>query len=164
LTRHLDAEQVSRWLSVPRDKRFIPVQNKIEQYIPNNAMAKLPEELRKELLQFTNVLRTKHGYAPAKTVSGWIIEYNVGDGYPFHLDQPRREAHKTGGDYLALVTLLSDPKDFTGGELVFDSLGGAVKIEFPAAGWAAFYDGRTQQHALTCIKSGKRVAIVSWSS
>lgn len=88
-----------------------------------------------------------------------ISKYNSGKYYGWHVDSPIMGNPPIRTD-LAMTIFLSDPATYEGGELVIQSDTGTVNFK-PAKGDAVLYPCQ-YLHCVNEIKSGERVAAVTW--
>ena len=93
-----------------------------------------------------------------KTVYPFIIsKYTAGKYYGWHVDSPVMEHMRTD---LAMTIFLSDPATYDGGELMIQTGAGTTTFK-PAKGDAILYPCQFV-HCVNEIKSGERVAAVTW--
>lgn len=88
-----------------------------------------------------------------------ISKYSTGKYYGWHVDSPIMGNPPIRTD-LAMTIFLSDPATYEGGELVIQSDTGTVNFK-PAKGDAVLYPCQ-YLHCVNEIKSGERVAAVTW--
>lgn len=88
-----------------------------------------------------------------------ISKYSVGKYYGWHVDSPLMGNPPIRTD-LAMTIFLSSPSTYVGGELVIQSDSGTASFK-PAKGDAVLYPCQ-YLHCVNEIKSGKRVAAVTW--
>lgn len=88
-----------------------------------------------------------------------ISKYTAGKYYGWHVDSPVMGNPLIRTD-LAMTIFLSDPATYEGGELMIQSDTGATSFK-PAKGDAILYPCQ-YLHCVNEIKSGERVAAVTW--
>ena len=95
-----------------------------------------------------------------KTIYPYIIsKYGVGKYYGWHVDSPIMGQPPVRTD-VAMTIFLSDPSTYEGGELIIQSGGQTVALK-PAQGDAVLYPCQ-YLHCVNEIKSGERIAAVTW--
>lgn len=98
--------------------------------------------------------------AQPKKIHPFIIsKYNAGNYYGWHVDSPIMGEPAIRTD-LAMTIFLSDPSSYDGGELVIQTSAGSMMVK-PAKGDAILYPCQFL-HCVNEIKSGERLAAVSW--
>lgn len=98
--------------------------------------------------------------AQPKTVHPCIIsKYTAGKYYGWHVDSPIMGTPAIRTD-LAMTIFLSDPSTYEGGELVIQTAAGPVAMK-PSKGDAVLYPCQFL-HCVTEVKSGERLAAVTW--
>ena len=98
--------------------------------------------------------------AQPKTVHPFIIsKYSTGKYYGWHVDSPIMGNPMIRTD-LAMTIFLSDPTTYEGGELMIQTAAGNVAMK-PNKGDAVLYPCQFL-HCVNEIKSGERVAAVTW--
>lgn len=98
--------------------------------------------------------------AQPKTVHPFIIsKYTTGKFYGWHVDSPIMGTPAIRTD-LAMTIFLSDPSTYEGGELVIQTASGPVAMK-PSKGDAVLYPCQFL-HCVTEVKSGERLAAVTW--
>jgi PKHD-type hydroxylase len=88
-----------------------------------------------------------------------ISKYGPRQFYGWHVDSPVMGEPAIRTD-LAMTVFLSDPATYEGGELMIQTSGGAVAVK-PAKGDAILYPCQFL-HCVNEIKSGERIAAVTW--
>jgi len=88
-----------------------------------------------------------------------ISKYGPHQFYGWHVDSPIMGEPAIRTD-LAMTIFLSDPATYEGGELMIQTSGGAVAFK-PAKGDAILYPCQFL-HCVNEIKSGERIAAVTW--
>lgn len=88
-----------------------------------------------------------------------ISKYTTGKYYGWHVDSPMMGNPPIRTD-LAMTIFLSDPATYEGGELIIQSDTGVASFK-PAKGDAVLYPCQ-YLHCVNEIKSGERVAAVTW--
>lgn len=88
-----------------------------------------------------------------------VSKYSVGKYYGWHVDSPVMGDPPMRTD-LAMTIFLSDPASYEGGELILQTASGNVAFK-PAKGDAVLYPCQ-YLHCVNEIKSGERVAVVTW--
>ena len=110
-----------------------------------------------------NALQTSPYFQAAaqpKRVHPFIVSmYGPRQFYGWHVDSPVMGDPMVRTD-MAMTIFLSDPSAYEGGELVLQTSGGAVAFK-PAKGDAILYPCQ-YLHCVNEIKSGERVAAVTW--
>lgn len=110
-----------------------------------------------------NALQTSPYFQAAaqpKRVHPFIVsKYGPRQFYGWHVDSPVMGDPMVRTD-MAMTIFLSDPSAYEGGELVLQTSGGAVAFK-PAKGDAILYPCQ-YLHCVNEIKSGERVAAVTW--
>ena len=110
-----------------------------------------------------NALQTSpffQGAAQPKKIHPFIIsKYGSRQFYGWHVDSPIMGEPAIRTD-LAMTVFLSDPATYEGGELMIQTSGGAVAVK-PAKGDAILYPCQFL-HCVNEIKSGERIAAVTW--
>ena len=95
-----------------------------------------------------------------KTVYPFLVsKYSAGKYYGWHVDSPVMGNPPIRTD-LAMTIFLSDPATYEGGELSIQSGSGVTNFK-PAKGDAVLYPCQ-YLHCVNEIKSGERVAAVTW--
>lgn len=95
-----------------------------------------------------------------KTVYPFLVsKYSAGKYYGWHVDSPMMGNPPIRTD-LAMTIFLSDPSTYEGGELMIQSDTGTSNFK-PAKGDAVLYPCQ-YLHCVNEIKSGERVAAVTW--
>jgi PKHD-type hydroxylase len=95
-----------------------------------------------------------------KTVYPFLVsKYSAGKYYGWHVDSPIMGNPPIRTD-LAMTIFLSDPATYEGGELMIQSDTGSMNFK-PAKGDAVLYPCQ-YLHCVNEIKSGERVAAVTW--
>jgi PKHD-type hydroxylase len=95
-----------------------------------------------------------------KTILPFLVsKYTSGKYYGWHVDSPAMGNPPVRTD-LAMTVFLSDPTTYEGGELMIQSEAGNVNFK-PAKGDAVLYPCQ-YLHCVNEIKSGERVAAVTW--
>jgi PKHD-type hydroxylase len=95
-----------------------------------------------------------------KTVYPFLVsKYSAGKYYGWHVDSPVMGNPPIRTD-LAMTIFLSDPATYEGGELMIQSDTGSMNFK-PAKGDAVLYPCQ-YLHCVNEIKSGERVAAVTW--
>jgi PKHD-type hydroxylase len=95
-----------------------------------------------------------------KTILPFLVsKYTSGKYYGWHVDSPVMGTPPVRTD-LAMTVFLSDPTTYEGGELMIQSEAGNVNFK-PAKGDAVLYPCQ-YLHCVNEIKSGERVAAVTW--
>lgn len=98
--------------------------------------------------------------AQPKAVHPFIIsKYGPGQYYGWHVDSPIMGNPAIRTD-LAMTIFLNDTNSYTGGELVIQTSSGPVAVK-PAKGDAILYPCQ-YLHCVNEIKSGERIAAVTW--
>jgi PKHD-type hydroxylase len=98
--------------------------------------------------------------AQPKNVYPFIIsKYGPGQYYGWHVDSPIMGDPPIRTD-LAMTVFLSDPATYEGGELLIQSSAGPMAVK-PAKGDAILYPCQFL-HCVNEIKSGERVAAITW--
>lgn len=88
-----------------------------------------------------------------------ISKYTSGQFYGWHVDSPIMGDPAIRTD-LAMTVFLSDPASYEGGELILQTASGNVVFK-PAKGDAVLYPCQ-YLHCVNEVKSGERVAAVTW--
>jgi PKHD-type hydroxylase len=88
-----------------------------------------------------------------------VSKYSTGKYYGWHVDSPVMGDPPMRTD-LAMTIFLSDPASYEGGELILQTASGNVAFK-PAKGDAVLYPCQ-YLHCVNEIKSGERVAVVTW--
>lgn len=95
-----------------------------------------------------------------KTVYPFLVsKYSAGKYYGWHVDSPMMGNPPIRTD-LAMTIFLSDPASYEGGELIIQSDTGTSNFK-PAKGDAVLYPCQ-YLHCVNEIKSGERIAAVTW--
>jgi PKHD-type hydroxylase len=95
-----------------------------------------------------------------KTVYPFLVsKYSAGKYYGWHVDSPVMGKPPIRTD-MAMTIFLSDPASYEGGELAIQSATGITNFK-PAKGDAVLYPCQ-YLHCVNEIKSGERVAAVTW--
>jgi PKHD-type hydroxylase len=98
--------------------------------------------------------------AQPKKIHPFIIsKYTTGRYYGWHVDSPMMGEPPIRTD-LAMTIFLSDPATYEGGELMIQTATGPVAVK-PAKGDAILYPCQFL-HCVNEIKSGERIAAVTW--
>lgn len=98
--------------------------------------------------------------AQPKKIHPFIIsKYGPRQFYGWHVDSPIMGSPMVRTD-LAMTIFLSDPSTYEGGELMLQTSGSAVAFK-PAKGDAILYPCQFL-HCVNEIKSGERIAAVTW--
>ena len=90
-----------------------------------------------------------------------ISRYKPGMEYGLHVDDPLMGGERRERTDIALTLFISEPADYDGGELYFESPWGAQKVKLPA-GSAVVYPARTL-HRVMPVTRGERLAAVTWA-
>jgi PKHD-type hydroxylase len=88
-----------------------------------------------------------------------VSKYTSGKYYGWHVDSPVMGEPPMRTD-LAMTIFLSDPSTYEGGELILQTASGNVVFK-PAKGDAVLYPCQ-YLHCVNEIRSGERMAIVTW--
>lgn len=96
---------------------------------------------------------------PKTTLPFLVSKYTCGKYYGWHVDSPTMGNPMMRTD-LAMTVFLSDPASYEGGELMIQSEAGNMKFK-PAKGDAILYPCQ-YLHCVNEIKSGERIAAVTW--
>lgn len=89
-----------------------------------------------------------------------ISKYSNGMSYGWHTDSPVMTIEYTIRVDVSITVFLSDPKTYTGGELVIQMPTGNVEYK-PEKGDAILYP-TTKLHCVNPVTEGERVACVTW--
>jgi PKHD-type hydroxylase len=124
----------------------------------NRQMLSVPEEISK-IFQ-TAVFRNGEISAitfPEELSLPIVSRYRDSDGYGYHVDNGRQGRGKRRD--ISLSLMLSDPRSYEGGELVFNfgSLRTGIK---PEAGQAVLFPSQLE-HCVNPVR-GERLVIISW--
>lgn len=96
---------------------------------------------------------------PQKLYPSIISKYSPSRYYGWHVDSPIMGDPAIRTD-LAMTIFLSDPASYTGGELMLQTNAGVVSFK-PSKGDAVLYPCQ-YLHCVNEVKSGERLAIVTW--
>jgi PKHD-type hydroxylase len=96
---------------------------------------------------------------PKKIYPPIVSKYATGRYYGWHVDSPVMGDPPMRTD-LAMTIFLSDPASYEGGELILQTASGNVAFK-PAKGDAVLYPCQ-YLHCVNEVKSGERVAVVTW--
>jgi len=94
---------------------------------------------------------------PKAIVRLLVSRYRPGMDYGLHVDDALMDGVRTD---LSFTLFLSDPKSYSGGELIIESTEGATEIK-PDAGSLVLYPA-TSLHRVAPVTRGERVAVVGW--
>jgi PKHD-type hydroxylase len=101
-----------------------------------------------------------HAAAMPHHVYPYIVsKYSTGKYYGWHVDSPIMGDPPMRTD-LAMTIFLSDPSTYVGGELILQTTAGPVSLK-PPKGDAILYPCQFL-HCVSEIKSGERLAAVTW--
>ncbi len=87
-----------------------------------------------------------------------LSRYDKGMNYGSHVDDAIMEGLRTD---VAFTLFLSDPKSYTGGELVIESAAGEDAVKLPAGSLVAY--PATSLHRVNGVSRGVRLAAVGWA-
>lgn len=96
---------------------------------------------------------------PKRIAPPLLARYAPGEEYGLHVDNAVIGSPPLRSD-LSLTLFLSEPKSYEGGELIVDTSGGEEAVKLPA-GSAVLYPS-TNLHRVAPVKSGERLAAVTW--
>lgn len=88
-----------------------------------------------------------------------LSKYGIGKYYGWHVDSPIMGDPSLRTD-LAMTIFLSDPSTYEGGELIIQTASGSIAFK-PQKGDAVLYPCQ-YLHCVNEVKSGERLAIVTW--
>ena len=109
----------------------------------------------------------------ANTKAGWgfdidnsektqIAKYEVGGHYEWHADEAFYHRFRGWHRKVSTVVFLSDPSTYTGGEFLFDTVSGPLKIEAEMGTVICFPS--EVRHKVAPVTSGVRYSLVSWAT
>lgn len=132
--------------------------------VKNNLQAK---ENDKSLFQVQEIVDAALSTSPLFNIAALpkriyppiVSKYTSGRYYGWHVDSPVMGDPPMRTD-LAMTIFLSDPASYEGGELILQTASGNVAFK-PAKGDAVLYPCQ-YLHCVNEIKSGERVAVVTW--
>ena len=87
-----------------------------------------------------------------------LSRYEKGMRYGSHVDDPLIDGMRAD---VAFTLFLSDPKSYTGGELIIESVGGEETVKLPAGSLVAY--PATSLHRVAEVSRGTRLAAVGWA-
>jgi PKHD-type hydroxylase len=94
-----------------------------------------------------------------KALSALLLSrYEKGMHYGSHVDDPLIDGMRAD---VAFTLFLSDPKSYTGGELVIESAAGEEAVKLPAGSLVAY--PATSLHRVADVTRGARLAAVGWA-
>jgi PKHD-type hydroxylase len=100
---------------------------------------------------------------PLKVFPPMFNRYAEGEGFGTHIDTAIRQVpgtpHRVRTD-LSATLFLSEPDDYSGGELIVEDTFGAHAVKLPAGSMVLYPAGSL--HHVAAVTSGQRVAAVFW--
>jgi len=129
-------------------------------WIPFNKMPEMYKQVENQL----SIINLNHfGFDGVRlTEPAQFTEYPKKGFYDWHMDL---NAFGASGEHpirkISMTCLLSDPKDFTGGELMFSDAGGDQKPLDLKQGQAIFF-ASFLRHKVAPVKKGIRRSMVMW--
>ena len=129
-------------------------------WIPFNKMPEMYKQVENQL----SIINLNHFGFDGVTLTepAQFTEYPKKGFYDWHMDL---NAFGVSGEHpvrkISMTCLLSDPKDFTGGELMFSDVGGDKKPLDLKQGQAIFF-ASFLRHKVAPVKKGIRRSMVMW--
>ncbi len=104
--------------------------------------------------------RYRAGALPRHVATPIYARYRPNQGYGTHIDNPLMGAGQPYRSDIAVTLFLSDPADYTGGELVIDAEFGERSVKLDA-GDAVLYPA-SFTHRVDMVSAGERLVAVTW--
>lgn len=133
--------------------------------VKNNQEVARDEPIIQELNQLVmgNLVRHKtyqRAALPLRVASPFYVSYQEGMEYGEHIDDPIMGENERYRSDLALTIFISEPDEYTGGELIIETGYGEELIKY-AAGDAVLYPATTR-HRVAPVTAGQRLVAVTW--
>jgi hypothetical protein len=147
--------EITELLNLPRTKNWAGAkEGMLEASIPSAKATRPPKHILDLMLRAHHPYRMSLGYPMATRITGWVIEYNVGDYYPTHTDLFNlADSPSTTG-----IVMLTEHGTFEGGTLTV----AGEPWRNDGYGNAIFFAG-SQPHSLSPILTGQRIVLVTWA-
>ena len=89
-----------------------------------------------------------------------FTEYPEGGFYDWHMDCDVNMQHEPPVRKISMTCLLSDPSEFTGGDLLFSEMGDSKPL--PLKQGQAIFFASFLRHKVAPVKKGVRKSLVMW--
>ena len=120
------------------------------------------EHMYRDLNNFIQKANENHfGFGDIQvTENAQFTEYPEGGFYDWHMDCDVNMQHEPPVRKISMTLLLSDPKDFTGGDLMFSEMGDKKPV--PLKQGQAIFFASFLRHKVAPVKKGIRRSMVMW--
>ena len=122
---------------------------------------KLPQMYKKVEHQLSLVNLNHFGFENVQiTEPAQFTEYPKGGFYDWHMDLDINGQHEPPIRKISMTCLLSDPSEFTGGDLLFSEMGDSKPL--PLKQGQAIFFASFLRHRVAPVKKGTRRSLVMW--
>lgn len=164
----LDAEQLATVRRAVANARFVDgrlTAGEAAERVKQNEELARDQAVREQLAQAVmgalyQQPAFQYGVLPDRSSTPIVARYKPGMTYGDHVDDPVMGAGQRYRSDVSVTLFLSEPDEYTGGELVINTTYGTTEVKLPA-GHAVAYPSASL-HRVAEVTSGERLVALTW--